>query len=65
MTRICPIASATLRVGLRGDPVTHSARLACPEGTMAHGNGTLNGVRGGSRSGSIAAVDPTRGTAQA
>jgi hypothetical protein len=36
MTRICPIASATLRVGLRGDPVTHSARLACPD--VNHGS---------------------------
>jgi hypothetical protein len=27
-----PVVSATLRVRLRGDPVTHSARLACYEG---------------------------------
>jgi hypothetical protein len=27
-----PVVSATLRVRLRGDPVTHSARLACFEG---------------------------------
>ena len=27
-----PVVSATLRVRLRGDPVTHSARLACIEG---------------------------------
>ena len=27
-----PIVSATLRVRLRGDPVTHSARLACARG---------------------------------
>jgi hypothetical protein len=27
-----PVVSATLRIRLRGDPVTHSARLACYEG---------------------------------